>query len=162
MTQQSGGKDTKDQYIVVEQTWSVPFRHYAGEITSRYLREFRDNKKIMGRRCPKCKQVLVPARKNCERCFTETDEWVEVKDEGRLVTFSINCIKYVGMPDPPYIMGLIKLDGADTAILHFIRGIDLSDIDKAGKELKIGTRMKAVWKKKRVGNVTDIDYFQPA
>lgn len=152
---------SQEEVIAVTQEWSVPFKHYAGEITGRYLKELRDNKTIMGRRCPKCKKVLVPARKNCESCFAVTDEWVKVKDIGTLVTFSINCMKYVSMPDPPYIMALIKLDGADTSIMHFVKGIDLSDIDKAGKNLKIGTRMQAVWKEKRIGNVTDIDYFTP-
>lgn len=147
--------------IVVEQVWQVPFRHYAGTITGRYLQEFRDNRRIFGRRCPKCRRVLVPARRNCERCFTETDEWVQVQDRGHLVTFAINCVKYVGMPDPPYIMGLVRLDGADTDIMHYIRGVDLSDVDRAGRSLRIGTRMRAVWKEKRTGNVTDIDYFTP-
>jgi hypothetical protein len=29
----------------------------------------------------------------------------------------------------PYLQGLIDLDGADTALAHFIGGVDLSDLE---------------------------------
>ena len=47
------------------------------------------------------------------------------------------------------------LDGADTAIGGFIRGVDLTDPAKAGQMLKVGTRVTAKFADKRVGDVLD-------
>ncbi|MCL5289857.1 MAG: Zn-ribbon domain-containing OB-fold protein, partial [Firmicutes bacterium] len=113
-----------------------------------------------GTKCPQCHRVLIPARSFCEQCFGPADEWVEVGDQGTIETFSINCMKYVGMPDPPYILAIIRLDGADTGMMHFIGGLDLSNVDEAAGKLKIGTRVQAVWKENREGSITDIEYFR--
>ena len=149
------GKDTKDEHIVVEQVWNVPFRHYAGEVTSRYLKEFRDNKRIMGRRCPKCKRVLVPARKNCGTCFEDIDEWVEVKPEGVIEAFTIVHYSHPVQPvKPPFAYALIRLDGADVGFLHLIK----KDLDK----IKNGLRVKAKFSGERTGKILDIDSFELA
>jgi len=64
-------------------TWSV------GEVGSRFFVELRDYKKIFGTRCPVCKKVIVPARKICGQCFRQTDDWVEVGDQGIIQTFTV-------------------------------------------------------------------------
>ncbi|MEM2031014.1 MAG: zinc ribbon domain-containing protein, partial [Archaeoglobaceae archaeon] len=73
--------------------WRIPFRHYAGVHATKFFEGLK-NKKIFGVRCPKCKRVLVPPRAFCERCFVETDEWVEVKDEGVVETLSVTYMKF--------------------------------------------------------------------
>lgn len=156
------GKVENVENVKIKSYWNLPFEHHAGITASRYLMELKENGQFVGSRCPHCKRILVPARNFCERCFVETEDWVPVKDTGTIDTFSINCMKYVGLPDPPYILGLIRLDGADTAILHFIGGIDLSNVEEAAKKIKIGARVEAVWKKKkdRTGAITDVEYFR--
>ncbi len=62
--------------IKVPYTWSV------GEVGSRFFIELRDNQKIFGKRCPACQKVLVPARKICGTCSKQTEEWVEVGNQG--------------------------------------------------------------------------------
>jgi len=49
---------------------------------------------------------------------------------------------------------LVKLDGADTAMAHIVR-------DRLG-ELKVGSRVKAVWAPddERTGTIRDIACFQ--
>ena len=39
----------------------VPYTWQAGEMASHYLTRLRDEKKILGKHCPKCDKVLVPA-----------------------------------------------------------------------------------------------------
>lgn len=153
------GPDGREN-ISVKTHWNIPFEHFAGKTASRYFIEMRDHRKIMGTKCPQCHRVLIPARSFCEQCFGPADEWVEVGDQGTIETFSINCMKYVGMPDPPYILAIIKLDGADTGMMHFIGGLDLSNVDAAAGKLKIGTRVQAVWKENREGLITDIECFR--
>jgi uncharacterized OB-fold protein len=53
----------------------------------------------------------------------------------------------------PYTNGLIKLDGADTCLMHFI---DETDIEK----LMAKPRVEAVFAEERKGYPTDIDYFK--
>ncbi|MCL5935421.1 MAG: OB-fold domain-containing protein, partial [Firmicutes bacterium] len=69
--------------------------------------------------------------------------------------------KFLGAPEPPWASGLVRLDGADTAMLHFIGGVDLTDINKARELIKIGTRVRAVWNEERKGIITDIRHFKP-
>jgi len=41
---------------------------------------------------------------------------------------------YEGQPmKPPYVLGMVRLDGADNDFRHFIGEVDLSDLEKAAK-----------------------------
>jgi hypothetical protein len=135
--------------IKVPYTWSV------GEVGSRFFKELRDNKRILGKRCPECQKVLVPARKVCGKCSQQTEEWVEVGDGGTAETFTVVRYSTPIQPlKPPFGYGIIRLDGADTGMAHLLCGTD-----PAG--WKVGMRVKAVFKEKRTGNILDIAYFQP-
>ena len=58
-----------------------------------------------------------------------------------------------GQPlDRPFAWALIKLDGADTALLHAV------DVDDPGK-ISTGDRVHAHWVDEPVGSITDIAYF---
>lgn len=153
--------EKKEEYVRIKADWNIPYTHSAGGCASHFFREMKERKKIFGIRCPKCRRVMLPPRSFCEECFVETGEWVEVKDEGVIDSVSINYMEYAGLPDPPYAIAFIKLDGADSRLMHFVGGVDLSDWKKAKDLVKIGTRVKAVWKKEREGRMTDIQYFQP-
>ncbi len=143
-------------------TVSLPYTWALGEVWTRFFEALKE-KKILGSKCPQCGRVLVPARKFCSRCFVDASELVEVRDEGVLQTFTLVYYEFVNQPrKPPYGVGTIKLDGADTGFIHFIDGIDFSDPKKAAAQLVPGkTRLKAVWRDKREGTIFDIDYFKP-
>ncbi len=144
---------------VLEGTISLPYRWALGPVFTRFFEEFKD-KKIMGTRCPKCNRVLVPARRFCPRCFEDTTEWVQVSDKGTIKTWSLITFEFSGqVKKPPYIQGLIDLDGTDTALLHFIGGVDLSDLEKVREKVKIGMRVQAKWRDERQGNIQDIECF---
>jgi uncharacterized OB-fold protein len=63
--------------------------------------------------------------------------------EGKLIPIEI-----------PYTIALIKLDGADTGMLHYLREID-------PRNVKVGLRVEPVFKPTREGRITDIHYFRP-
>ena len=133
----------------------IPDTYTAGAVGSRFLIELRDNKKIMGTKCPACDLVYVPARSVCKYCFGKLDQFVEVSDRGTLQTYTVACQQNGVQPvDPPIIYGIIQLDGASTAMVHMLGEVDL-------EELQIGMRVKAVFKEKRVGSILDIKYFKP-
>ena len=55
---------------------------------SRFFSELKDNKRIMGTKCPKCGTVFCPPTSDCPKCWVPT-EWVEVGPQGTLIHFSV-------------------------------------------------------------------------
>lgn len=149
--------DWKDKVenIVYSGRIKVPYKWYVGEVGSRFLTSIRDNKEIWGTKCPKCSKVYVPPVKNCGECFVLTDQWVKVEDTGILESFTVVNYSHEMMPKKaPIIYGLIKLGGADGAIMHMI-----DDVKK--EDLKVGMKLKAVFADKREGTILDIKHFSP-
>jgi uncharacterized OB-fold protein len=56
--------------------------------------------------------------------------------------------------DPPVLAGLVRLDGADTVLLHRLVGFDA--------EPEVGARVRAVLTDARAGSILDVDGFAPA
>jgi len=133
----------------------VPYTWQAGETASYYFTRLRDEKKILGKHCPKCDKVLVPPRKNCPFCTVPTDQWVELSGQGAVDTFTIVRRDEPIQPmKPPFAYALIKLDGADTGFLHLLGEVDPESI-------KEGMRVEAVFAEERIGSPRDIAYFKP-
>src|SRR5919197_5011804 len=139
----------------------VPKLRYAwdtGEAIGRYLAELKEGR-LIARACRKCERVMIPPRMFCERCFRPTDEWVYVKDTGKILTFSLCYVSWdVRRLKQPQIPAVIEIDGASPGmgILHVVKKI-------APEKVRIGMAVRAVWKSKtqRIGSVTDIDYWEP-
>jgi len=120
---------------------------------SRFFRELIDNKRIMGTKCPECGTVFCPPTSDCPKCWVPA-EWVEVGPQGTVLHFSIIHLPNLWMKRKvPYTIGLIKLDGADTGLMHFV---DETDIEK----LKTRPRVEAVFADNRKGYITDIEHFE--
>jgi len=133
----------------------IPYKYFAGAFQSKALVALRDEKKIMGSRCPKCKKTFFPPRSNCELCLGKIDKLVELGPEGKLVSWTVVNYREPTMSrKPPYILGLIKLDRCSSAMLHFVGGID-------PKKLKAGMRLKPVFARNRNGQILDIKHFKP-
>lgn len=135
----------------------IPNTYSAGMVGSRFLIELRDNKKIMGIKCPTCDRVYVPPRSTCKYCFGKLSELVEVSPKGTLLTYAIAHQPNLVQPlEPPIAYGIVRLDGADTGLVHMLGEVD-------PKQLKIGMKVKALFKvkKERQASILDIKYFKP-
>jgi uncharacterized OB-fold protein len=148
----------KNDLVFIPQRWNIKFNHAAGETGSAFFKAIMERKEILGKKCPECKRVLLPPRSFCERCFAQTEEWVKVGREGKIQAFTIVYEKFEGLPDPPYTIAYVLLNGAGTAMVNFVKGLDLSDLNGALGQIKIGTKVKVVFKKKREGRITDFWY----
>jgi len=136
--------------IKVPYTWSV------GETGSRFFVALRDNQEIWGIKCRACGKVYVYPVKTCPECFIQTEEWVKVEDTGTLESFTIVHYSHSMHPfKAPLVYGLVKLDGADGALLHLIGNVK-------AEQLKTGMRVKAVFAEERKGSIMDIKCFAPA
>lgn len=150
---------------VITSAWEPDLRYSwdNGPAIHRYLAEFK-NGRIIAKRCRKCRRTMIPPRMYCELCWRPTDEWVFVKDTGVINTYVISYVDWkAGRLDikggvRPYTPAVIDIDSASEGmgILHMIDEID-------PWKIKIGMKVKAVWKKpeERTGSVTDIMYFKP-
>ena len=129
---------------------------WLGEVGSRFYRELREHCRIWGLKCPECGLVYVPPKANCPKCFHRMNEWVELGDAGRLTTFTVvhYSVPLIQPQDPPFALGIIRLDGADTGFTHLLGEVDFHNIE-------VGMRVQAVFREKRVGNLLDIQYFKP-
>lgn len=144
-----------EQILVSERDFDSIFSYTAGRTRSKFLTEIRDNKKIIGIKCPNCNLVWVPPRSTCIKCFANLKDFVEVGKTGTVKTYSIINIAQPFYPDkPPFTFGVIQLDGADNGLVHLLGEVDPGD-------LKIGLRVEAVFKEERIGSILDIKYFKP-
>ena len=148
----------KTDLVEIPGEWNIHYSYAAGEITSRFLATLRDEGKILATKCDKCGLVILPPRSYCERCFVPISKFTEVGNEGTLTCFSVIYEPFPGLPEPPYVIGFVKLDGADTSMVNFVDGVDLKDLSSALKKIKVGARVKVIYKKERVGRVTDFSY----
>jgi len=150
----------KEEKKLLRLKWTdaQPFDWAVGRYGSKFLVELRDNKKLVGIKCPKCGFVYMPPRKVCGRCFVVMDELVEVSDKGVMESYTVVYFSFLdpetGKQRPvPYGYGFVKLDGADSCFMHFFEETDL-------KKLKIGLRVQAVFEENRTGSIADIKHFK--
>jgi uncharacterized OB-fold protein len=153
---------TRDGYPIIEAEARITYELAQGPVWQRFFEGLKQEK-ILGNRCPKCRRVLVPARSFCPRCFVDMGEWLEVGQEGELVGWCLTEIGYFGMPiEPPFITGVINLDGADCSFIHLVGGLDLSDVGAVRRVVRNGMRVRVVWNATKSGCIMDIRYFSSA
>ncbi len=149
--------DKHEHCYVMDGKLALPYQYFAGRVGSKFIIALRDKKQILGVKCNKCDKVFVPPRQTCERCFEDLSEsWVELSDTGEVTNFTVVRYDDGHLPrKPPYILALIKLDGADTPMAHILEGIDPEGVD-------IGMKVKAVFAEETTNTILDIDHFEPA
>lgn len=149
----------KKQIFLIAYSPKLSYAWDTGETIGRYLEELK-NGRLIARRCAGCQRVMIPPRSFCERCFRPTDEWVYLQHTGTVNTFSLCYVSWdVRRLKRPEIPAVIEIDGASSGmgILHLLKAA-------APKDVRVGMRVKAVWKPRseRVGSVADIAYWEPA
>lgn len=143
-----------------QERWDITYSHALGETASWFYVQLRDHAKLYGKRDPVTGRVLVPPRAFSDQSLEPTTDWVEVGPGGVIEAFTIVYAGFQGLPDPPYAFGYVMLDGADTGLGGFFRGVDLKDADAAAAKMAVGTRVITRFKPERVGDVLDF-WFEP-
>ena len=138
-----------------QETWSITYTHALGETASYFYTKIRDEAAIYGKRCAKTNRVLVPPRSFSDETLLPTTDWVKVGPGGRIEAFTIVYEKFNNLPDPPYAFGYVLLDGADTALGGYFKGVDLADPAAAAAKLKVGTRVMTNFTDQRKGEMLD-------
>lgn len=149
-------KEFEDSYVV-EGKMALPYSYFAGRVGSKFITTIRDQKKIMGVKCPTCNTVYVPPRQVCDVDFTDIrDSWVDLSNTGTVVNYTV--VRYDDKHLPrkaPFVLALVKLDGAGTPFMHIVEECKI-------EEVKIGMKVEAVFAKETTNTILDIDHFKPA
>ena len=149
--------------IAVKRTvysWHAEYKVTLGETYARFL-EGMKQKKILGNVCPACNGLYVPPRPFCDKCLEQPTKWIETDGMATLVTFSVALVQLPGLPEVYPITGMIKVGNSVTNFLHFVAGIEYDDRAELVDKVKIGMKLRPVWKEERIGDILDLDYFEP-
>ncbi|MFE7356747.1 Zn-ribbon domain-containing OB-fold protein [Streptomyces sp. NPDC057543] len=135
--------------LVVE----FPFTRSLGPVQSAFLTGLRE-RTVLGVRTGDGK-ILVPPVEYDPVTAQELRELTEVAATGTVTTWAWNPAPRRGQPlDTPFAWVLVRLDGADTALLH--------TLDAPGPEaVRTGMRVRIRWAPERTGAITDIACFEP-
>ncbi|MFF4211420.1 Zn-ribbon domain-containing OB-fold protein [Streptomyces sp. NPDC001796] len=135
--------------LVVE----FPFTRSLGPVQSAFLTGLRE-RVVLGVRT-RDGRTLVPPVEYDPLTAEEIHDLVEVAPTGTVTTWAWNHEPRRGQPlSSPFAWVLVKLDGADTALLHAL------DTPGPGS-VRTGLRVRIRWAEERSGTITDIACFEP-
>jgi uncharacterized protein len=130
-----------------------PYRRSVGPVLGRFLAGLRDGR-IEGVRAQDGR-VIVPPQEHDPATAEPLTEWVPIGPGGVVVTWAWIAEPLRNQPlDRPFAWALVRLDGADTPMLHAV---------DAGVEdaMRTGMRVRVRWRAERVGDIRDIECFAP-
>lgn len=102
-----------------------------------------NEKRLMGTRCKECQALYLPPRRICTKCRSTNVEWILIKGEGKLITFTTTAVGTSPMVawgydrDRHYCCGIVELDEGPTVSAHIV-GIDAQN----PSSIKIGSRVR--------------------
>ena len=139
--------------LVAPNILEYPYTRTVGPVIGRFMTGLREGR-IEGVRAADGR-VIVPPTEYDPLTGEPLDEFVEVGQAGVVTTWA-----WVGQPrqlhplDHPFAWGLVRLDGADTAMLQ---AVDAGDESR----MATGMRVRVRWRPERVGEIQDIACFVP-
>lgn len=125
-----------------------------GPVLGPFMTGLRD-RRVLGSRTAD-RRVHVPPIEYDPATHAPVTELVEVRPTGTVTSWTWMARPLDGQPlSRPFGWALIRLDGADTALLHAV--------DAGGPErMRTGMRVRIRWRADRVGHIRDIECFEPA
>ncbi len=130
-----------------------PYTRSTGEVIGRFFTGLKE-RRILGARTTEG-HVLVPPQEYDPETGAELSDLIEVGETGVVTTWT-----WIAEPRPkhllqkPFAFALVKLDGADTAMLHMVDTGDPS-------VMHTGMRVRVRWASDLIGDITDIACFEP-
>ena len=142
------------QSEVLSQAFELGFTYTrsTGPVVGRFLTDLRDHT-ITGIKASDGR-VIVPPMEYDPNTAEALSEFVEVSSEGEIVSWCwVKHPRDAHPMDKPFAWAMIKLDGADVAMIHCVAADAESDV-------ATGARVRAVWADETIGMITDISRFE--
>jgi len=140
-----------DEVLSALHVLEFPYTRSVGPVVGRFFSGLRDQK-IEGVRSSV--GVVVPPVEYDPKTADTLSDFVEVGQSGVVTSWAwVNEPRKNNPLSKPFAWALIKLDGADTAMLHAV---------DAGSEerMSTGMRVRARWRAERDGRIQDIECFE--
>jgi uncharacterized OB-fold protein len=135
-----------------ETTWKLefPYRRSVGPVIGAFLTGLRESK-LVGIKTPAGRVICPPLEYDPETGDgLGVDALVDLPETGVVTEWAhVPSGSARQSLDGDFTWALIKIDGADTSLLHVVAG-----------EAERGAKVRARWRDERKGNVTDIECFE--
>lgn len=142
---------TEPEVLTAPLIIEYPFKRTTGPIIGAFLTGLREQV-LVGSRAEDGR-VIVPPAEFDPVSGNDLTEIVEVGPAGVITTWAWVTTPHDKHPlDDPFAWALIKLDGADTALLG---AVTAASIDA----LRTGARVEPVWADERSGHINDITHW---
>ena len=141
------------EVLTADHVLEYPYKRSLGPVIGRFFTGLKA-RRIEGVRTTTGRVIVPPTEYDPDTSESLT-EFVEVGQSGVVTTWA-----WVAEPRPnhplsrPFAWALVRLDGADTAILH---AVDAGDEAK----MRTGMRVRVRWKPETEGDIHDIECFEP-
>ncbi|EZQ01782.1 DNA-binding protein [Candidatus Acidianus copahuensis] len=89
-------------------------------------------------KCKKCGTIYYPPQRDCPNCLSSDMEWIKLKENGKIMTFSIVKQKPQGFDQEDYVVGIVRNED-NVDLMCWLKGIP-----KVGKDVKLTTDGKRV------------------
>lgn len=134
-------------------TLGYTYTRTTGPVVGQFLTGLR-SRKVLGIKGSDGKVLMPPVEYDPETAEA-LGEMVEVADCGTVTTWTwVSQPRKAHPSELPFAWALIKLDGADTPMLHWVAADDVS-------AMKTGMRVKVRWAAQTKGFISDINGFVP-
>ncbi|MEV7967361.1 OB-fold domain-containing protein [Sphaerisporangium sp. NPDC088356] len=144
--------------LIAEHVLEFPggYTRTTGPVIGRFLTELRDGR-IVGVRTADDRVLVPPLEYDPATGEAVTGTFVEVGPAGTVLGWAWVETPRKGHPlDRPFAWALVKLDGADTSLVH---AVDAGDVKAMRPGLRVRPRFRP--EADRVGHITDISCFVP-
>jgi uncharacterized OB-fold protein len=139
--------------LVAPYVLEYPYHRSVGPVIGRFFAALKD-RRIIGVRGADGR-VLVPPIEYDPQTGESLSEMIDLSDAGVVTSWT-----WIARPLPshplqhPFAFALIRIDGADTSMLHAVDAGDES-------AMRTGMRVRARWRDETEGAITDIACFEP-
>lgn len=152
----TGSKGGNETITMMVSPISMDFSYTAGRAPSQFLRHLSEGR-LVGQRCEDGQDVYMPPRGSCPKRGEPTSVDVPLDGKGVVESFTIVHIPIPGNSiKPPFVVANILLDGASTAFIHLVSGVE-------NDKVHIGMRVAPVWRPRKewTYSMENILYFKP-
>ena len=148
--------ESTEEVLTSEHVLEYPYSRSVGPVIGAFLTALRDGK-ILGARADNG-AVIVPPTEYDPTSGAETGDLVEVGPEGTVESWAWVVDPQPQHPlDRPFAWVLVKLDGADTALLH---ALDAGSPERVSSGMRVRARFPPAGE--RTGRIQDLVAFVPA
>lgn len=84
-------------------------KNFVSETKTQEFVKYLEQGKMMTTQCKKCRKITFPPKMDCVICQMSDMEWIEVKEDGKLITFTEVMYGPAGFEkDTPYTLALVE------------------------------------------------------